>query len=71
MTKPLFFCPAMNTKMYEHPITDVQRECLKRWGYLEIPCISKTLMCGDKGLGAMATVDTIFDEILAHVTTQA
>lgn len=64
LTKPLYFCPAMNTKMWLHPITGQQIETLKKWNYQEIPCISKTLMCGDTGIGAMATTDTIVSEIL-------
>ncbi|XP_049807480.1 phosphopantothenoylcysteine decarboxylase [Schistocerca nitens] len=65
--KPLLFCPAMNTKMWEHPITAKQIESLKEWGYCEVPCISKTLMCGDTGLGAMAEIDTIVAEIMSKL----
>ncbi|XP_050098778.1 phosphopantothenoylcysteine decarboxylase [Anopheles aquasalis] len=61
--KPLLFCPAMNTRMWEHPITASQIETLKSWGHREVPCIAKTLMCGDTGLGAMAEVDTIVDAV--------
>ncbi|KAJ9586199.1 hypothetical protein L9F63_020157 [Diploptera punctata] len=62
-SKPLLFCPAMNTRMWEHPITATHIETLKSWGYKEVPCISKTLMCGDTGLGAMAEVPTIIEHI--------
>ncbi|KAL0882884.1 hypothetical protein ABMA27_016400 [Loxostege sticticalis] len=63
MSKPLLFCPAMNTKMWEHPITSKQIAMLKSWGHTEIPPISKTLMCGDTGMGAMAEVPTIVNVI--------
>ncbi|XP_068128662.1 phosphopantothenoylcysteine decarboxylase isoform X2 [Hyperolius riggenbachi] len=63
MKKPLLFCPAMNTAMWNHPITAQQIEHLCSFGYTEIPCIEKTLVCGDKGLGAMAEVDTIVDKV--------
>ncbi|KAJ3662689.1 hypothetical protein Zmor_007024 [Zophobas morio] len=59
LNKKLFFCPAMNTKMYQHPITATQINTLESWGYKEVPVIEKTLMCGDTGAGAMAEVDTI------------
>lgn len=65
--KPFLFCPAMNTKMWEHPITETQISTLKKWGYVEIPVISKTLICGDKGLGAMAEVDTICEMVMRYV----
>lgn len=57
----------MNTRMYEHPITDVQISLLKSWGYIEVPVIQKTLMCGDTGLGAMAAVPTIVDTVKSFV----
>lgn len=67
LTKPILFCPAMNTKMYEHPITKVHMNTLKSWGYEEVPCVSKTLMCGDTGLGAMAEVATIIAEVRKRI----
>ncbi|XP_063383756.1 phosphopantothenoylcysteine decarboxylase [Cydia fagiglandana] len=63
MSKPLLFCPAMNTRMWEHPITSKQVQVLTEWGHTEIHPISKTLMCGDTGIGAMAEVQTIVEEI--------
>ncbi|CAH1119448.1 unnamed protein product [Phaedon cochleariae] len=61
LSKPLIFCPAMNTKMYQHPLTAQQISTLKSWGYYEIPVIEKQLICGDVGPGAMAEVETIVD----------
>lgn len=61
--KPLIFCPAMNTRMYEHPITSQQIAILKSFGYREVPVVSKKLMCGDVGPGAMAEVETIVENI--------
>nr|XP_045251745.1 phosphopantothenoylcysteine decarboxylase isoform X8 [Macaca fascicularis] len=62
-SKPLLFCPAMNTAMWEHPITAQQVDQLKAFGYVEIPCVAKKLVCGDEGLGAMAEVGTIVDKV--------
>ncbi|XP_060230588.1 phosphopantothenoylcysteine decarboxylase isoform X5 [Meriones unguiculatus] len=63
LSKPLLFCPAMNTAMWEHPLTARQVGQLKSFGYVEIPCVSKKLVCGDQGLGAMAEVETIVDKV--------
>ncbi|KAG8576031.1 hypothetical protein GDO81_009754 [Engystomops pustulosus] len=63
LKKPLLFCPAMNTAMWDHPITAEQIERLCNFGYIEIACIEKTLMCGDKGYGAMAEVSTILEKV--------
>lgn len=48
-SKPLLFCPAMNTAMWEHPVTAQQVDQLKAFGYIEIPCVAKKLVCGDQG----------------------
>ncbi|RUS81207.1 hypothetical protein EGW08_011037 [Elysia chlorotica] len=45
--RPLLFAPAMNTQMWQHPITAKHIETLKSFGYQEIPCVSKLLECGD------------------------
>ena len=63
LKKPLVFCPAMNTHMYEHPLTAEHIGKLKSFGYYEIPCVIKTLMCGDTGAGAMADIQTIVKHI--------
>ncbi|CAK1580606.1 unnamed protein product [Parnassius mnemosyne] len=63
INKPLLFCPAMNTRMWEHPITLKHIQILKEWGHEEIPPINKQLICGDTGIGAMAEVGTIVNRI--------
>jgi phosphopantothenoylcysteine decarboxylase len=63
--KPLIIAPAMNTAMFEHPLTRQHLDILtKTFGYIEIPCIEKTLMCGQTGIGAMASIETIVQQTL-------
>ncbi|RWS26103.1 phosphopantothenoylcysteine decarboxylase-like protein [Leptotrombidium deliense] len=62
-SKPLLFCPAMNTFMYSNPLTAESIEKLKSLGFHEIPVVSKKLACGDYGNGAMAEVETIVDSV--------
>nr|CDJ85229.1 Flavoprotein domain containing protein [Haemonchus contortus] len=58
--KPLYFAPAMNTMMWENPLTFQHRNTLKDLlRYKEIPPMEKELMCGDSGMGAMATTQMI------------
>ncbi|XP_072051038.1 phosphopantothenoylcysteine decarboxylase-like isoform X3 [Amphiura filiformis] len=64
LKRPLLFCPAMNTHMWEHPITAKHIETLLGYGYKEVKCVEKTLACGDKGYGAMAEVPTIVNAVL-------
>lgn len=70
-SRPLIFCPAMNTAMWQHPITVRQVASLKEFGYVEIPCIAKKLVCGDEGKGAMAEVSTIIDVVKQYLPTSA
>ncbi|XP_041852771.1 phosphopantothenoylcysteine decarboxylase [Melanotaenia boesemani] len=66
-SRPLLFCPAMNTAMWLHPITSQQVSRLKEFGYVEIPCIAKKLVCGDEGKGAMAEVSTIVSVVKQYL----
>ncbi|XP_072551804.1 phosphopantothenoylcysteine decarboxylase [Salminus brasiliensis] len=69
-SRPLLFCPAMNTAMWQHPITAQQVSILQGFGYVEIPCIAKKLICGDEGKGAMAEVSTILETIQQYLPKQ-
>jgi phosphopantothenoylcysteine decarboxylase len=60
----------MNTMMWEHPFTAKQLKVLDELGIVQIPPISKTLVCGDTGVGAMAEVATIV-EIVKNYSSQA
>lgn len=59
--KPFTVAPAMNTKMWNHPITQEHIAKIKSWGIKVIEPVSKELFCGDVGIGAMADISTIFE----------
>ena len=61
-TKKLL-APAMNTKMLEHPATQRNLKLLQDYGYQIIQPREALLACGDKGSGALATVDTIIQAV--------
>lgn len=61
-TKKLL-APAMNTKMLEHPATQRNLKLLQDYGYQIIQPRDAVLACGDKGSGALATVDTIIQTV--------
>ncbi|KYQ89481.1 phosphopantothenoylcysteine decarboxylase [Tieghemostelium lacteum] len=61
-TKFLIIAPAMNTLMWENPFTSKHMDALKSLSNTNvkfIPPISKTLFCGDIGVGAMEQVSEI------------
>ena len=63
--KPIYVAPAMNTLMWQHPVTAENLLRLGSWGYQIINPISKMLACGDEGMGAMAEPLTI-NETIRH-----
>ena len=52
-TCPIYLSPAMNTAMYQNPITQDNMAKLKRFGYHIIEAASGLLACGDTGIGKM------------------
>lgn len=47
--KPLLYCPAMNTLMWEHSITSKHTAALADLGYIQVHPAIKLLACGDHG----------------------
>ena len=66
----IFVAPAMNTGMYNHPITKKQLSILMEYGYLIINPIEKMLACGEFGLGAMENPKMIVDFVYDFVSSK-
>ena len=47
--RPLLYCPAMNTYMWDHPLTSSHLHTLTKLGYTQVPPVTKILACGDQG----------------------
>ncbi|KAJ3721980.1 flavoprotein [Lentinula raphanica] len=66
-TTPTYVFPAMNTLMYEHPLTSehlrIIREVVR---YTVVGPIGKGLACGDVGLGAMTEWRDIVQIVVDH-----
>lgn len=62
----VIFVPAMNTNMYENPITQKNIESLKALGYQFIEPGSGRLACGDVGAGKMAEPEQILQYIMDY-----
>ena len=61
--KPIIVCPAMNSAMYENPITQNNVKKLAELGYLFVEPKESRLACGDLGKGALADIQTIITTI--------
>lgn len=63
-TCPKLFAPAMNTRMYQNPITQDNLQILKKYGMKVITPASGYLACGDTGEGKMPEVEELYDNII-------
>ncbi|KAI6776440.1 hypothetical protein HG530_000385 [Fusarium avenaceum] len=67
--KKIIVAPAMNTAMWNHPVTKTQMRVLEEeWGgengwFEVLRPVSKNLACGDVGSGAMVPWEEIVEEI--------
>lgn len=66
-TCPKIISPAMNTRMYENPITQDNLKTLEHYGMEVIRPASGYLACGDTGAGKMPEPEILFEYILRTV----
>ncbi|EAZ51423.1 flavoprotein, partial [Cryptosporidium parvum Iowa II] len=67
--KPIIVCPAMNSFMWEHPITLTQINILISFGYKVVFPIEKKLACGEYGMGGMQEIEKIVEQILLELNS--
>lgn len=60
---PKIVAPAMNTNMYENPITQDNMKTLKKYGFKVIEPAVGYLACGDTGAGKMPEPEDLYDYI--------
>ena len=61
---PKLIAPAMNTNMFENPVTQDNLETLRRYGWEVIAPASGRLACGDVGAGKLPEPETLLWHIL-------
>lgn len=61
---PKIIAPAMNTGMYENPITQENLALLEKYGMQVITPANGYLACGDIGAGKMPEPETLYEHIL-------
>ena len=66
--KPVVICPAMNTKMYENPLTQRNINTLKDLGFIIVEPKEAYLACGTVGKGALADVEVILEKVLELIS---
>lgn len=61
---PKMIAPAMNTQMYENPVTKDNLKLLEKYNMEVIQPVSGRLACGDTGAGKMQEPDVLFQYVL-------
>lgn len=61
---PIVLCSAMNERMFKHKITQQNLARLEKLGYRFIGPRRGHLVCGDEGIGHLASVEEIVKEVL-------
>jgi phosphopantothenoylcysteine decarboxylase/phosphopantothenate--cysteine ligase len=69
--KPFLLAPAMNTSMYEHPITARHMRELSAMGITLLDAASGTLACGESGQGKLLDPDLILEAVLSRLPTKS
>lgn len=71
-TCPKVICPAMNTNMYENPITQNNLKLCKEFGFEVIDSANGFLACGDIGKGKLEDLSVIEERIedILHQSTE-
>lgn len=64
---PKLIAPAMNTNMYENPVTQDNLERLRRYGWEVIEPASGRLACGAEGKGKLPEPETLVEYILRRI----
>lgn len=65
---PKIIAPAMNTKMYENPVTQRNIQTLKDFGYIFVTPGDGYLACGTVGKGRMEEPSNILDVIIHEIS---
>ena len=63
---PKLIAPAMNTNMYENPVTQDNLDTLRRYGWEVIEPASGRLACGAVGTGKLPEPEELLQHILRH-----
>ncbi len=62
--KRTLVCPAMNSRMYQHPATRRNIEVLKSYGVAVLEPEAGALACGDEGKGRLPAPERIHEEVI-------
>lgn len=67
MRCPILISPAMNTAMYENPVTQQNLDTLRQRGFHIIDAASGMLACKDVGKGRMPEPDELYEEVMRQI----
>uniref|UniRef100_A0A7S3D743 Flavoprotein domain-containing protein n=1 Tax=Palpitomonas bilix TaxID=652834 RepID=A0A7S3D743_9EUKA len=66
-SQPCVLAPAMNTAMWQHPVTAEKLDRVRQYGAVVVMPVAKKLACGDVGVGAMEKPALIVEEVVREM----
>ncbi|MCD7736271.1 MAG: bifunctional phosphopantothenoylcysteine decarboxylase/phosphopantothenate--cysteine ligase CoaBC [Lachnospiraceae bacterium] len=66
-TCPKLIAPAMNTRMYQNPVTQDNLKLLRKYGWTVIEPVCGHLACGDEGAGKFPDERVIVEHVLNEI----
>ena len=66
---PIMFAPAMNSNMYEHPLTQLNIQKLQKLGWQLIEPAVGHLACGTSGIGRMPEPAELVEKVKLHLAS--
>lgn len=66
--KPILFCPAMNSNMYQNAAVKENMDKLASRGYILVGAVSGELACGMEGPGRLPPLQDIVEEVESSLT---
>lgn len=67
---PILICPAMNSRMYSHPVTKRNINILKQLGYIVVDPDSGTMACKEEGEGRLPEWEHVSEFLARSISRQ-
>lgn len=67
---PKIIAPAMNTRMFENPVTADNLDTLKKYGWFVLTPDSGRLACGDTGKGKLPSPENLLEAVLFAIAKE-
>ena len=67
---PILVCPSMNVRMFENTLVQANLHALREAGIRIVGPVSGSLACGQEGIGRLAALETVLEELRCMLAPQ-